>query len=363
MTRVFLSLLILCGALRAPAATVEAFGAEPMTGSVEMDSGGILFRPTQGPALKLDFNNLYRVQFDGAGAEEYVPGVVLRDGSRLPAPFSSPNEPTIRFSKRNLSVASTEVAWIVYGRFAASLAANAPAGQTGALLPGGDFFSGTVRGADAEAVKISNPIFGPRRFDARRDEVLAAVLQPVRPVASQYEIRGTDGGSYAVENFGLDRSGVTLRHALYDGLKLAPTEVAEIRAGTNRCRALATLPQLHAEPSTGLKIAADGVLTTDLHTVTTCAVPPGFTEFVIRVAAGNETPAGQRLIFTIYANGNPVGRSAALAAGVPPQPLRIALNGARGIVLRVEAEGAGPATSASGRWIQGFFLRRQISGF
>jgi hypothetical protein len=353
---VFVALLLLTpGALRAD--SVEPFGGDVMTGKVELEFGGVLLRPAQGAAVKLDFNNLYRVQFDGAPPEDYVPGVVLRDGSRLPAPFGPLTEAMVQFPKRKLSIPATEIAWIIYQRFPAALATNASAGQTGALLPGGDFFSGPVRGADSEAVKVFNAIFGLRRLEASQREVLAAVLQTARPLAAQYEFRTADGALLGADNFGSERTGVTLRNAFYDGLKLASNELAEIRAGTNRCRALATLPQLHAEPPTGLQISPDRALVTDTKTVTTCAVPPGFTEFVVRVAAGDDLPAGQRLTFTIYANENPVTRSSPLGRGDPAQPLRIGLNGARGLTLRVESTG-GPTATASGRWMQAFFLRR-----
>jgi len=348
--------LLASGPLRA--GSVEPFGGEVMTGKVELEFGGILFRAEQnGTAVKMDFNNLYRVQFKDPAADEFSPGVVLRDGSRLTAPFGPLSEPAIAFPKRNLAIPSGEIAWIIYQRFPAAIASNAPAGQTGALLPGGDFFAGTIRGADAEAVKVFHSIFGLRRLEARQREVLAAVLRAARPLAAQYEIRTTDGALFGVENFGPERTGVTLRHALYDGLKLAADEVVEIRAGANRCRVLATLPQLRAEPPDGMRLGPEGALITDINTVATCAVPPGFTEFVTRVAPGAGLPAGQRIVFTIYADGKPVARTTPLAAGDPAQPLRVALNAARGLTFRVESA-SGPAAGGSGRWMQAFFLRR-----
>jgi hypothetical protein len=337
--------------------SIEQFAGEVVTGKVELDFSGIVFRPNQGAAVKMDFNNLYRVQLDNAAANEFVPGVMLRDGSRLAAPFGPLNEPTVQFPKRKLAIPSAEIAWIIYQRFPATLAAKATAGQTGALLPGGDFFSGTVRGADAEAVKVFNSIFGLRRLEARQHEVFAAVLQTARPLAALYEIRTTDGSLFGAENFGADHTGLILRSPIYDSLKLSADEITELRAGTNRCRPLATLPQLHAEPSTGLSVAPEGALIMDTKTVTTCPVPPGFTEFVARVAPGEGIAAGQRLVFTIYADGNPVGRSSPLTIGDPSQPLRVGLNGVRDLTLRIESTGS-IGKVASGRWLQALFLRR-----
>lgn len=335
--------------------SVEPFGGEVINGRLELDFTGVLIQPNQGLPVKMDFNNLYRIRFDSPRADDWVPGVVLRDGSRLAAPFGSLSEPNVQFPKRSLAIPSGEIAWIVYQRFPAATALGASSGQTGALLPGGDFYSGAVRGADAKAVKVFNPIFGLRRLEAP-SEVLAAVLQAARPLAAQHEIRTVDGSLFGAENFGVERGTLTLRNSLYDGLKLAVSEVVEIRAGTNRCRPVATIPQLHAEPSAGLRIVPDGGLITDTNTVTTCPVPAGFTEFVARVGPGDDLAAGQRIIFTLQASGNPISRSTPMAAGDAPQSLRVSLGGARGLTLRVESSGPARAV-ASGRWIQAFFLR------
>jgi len=358
MRWIALTLISFAGIFHLRAGSIEPFGGDPIPGKIELDSGGMIFRPDQGPAVKVDFSNCYRIVFDAPVPEVCVPGVMLTDGSRLPGPYSALTDATVRFPKRNnLSIPSAEIAWIIYQRFPAALAANAPAGETGALLPGGDFFSGTVRGADAEAVKVFNEIFGPRRLDARKGEVFAAVLRPARPLTVQYEFRTVDGGLFGADVFAAEHSGATLRSQLYDGLKLATAEIVEIRAGLNRCRLLSSIPQLHAEPATGLRIAPEGGLITESKAMITCPVPPGFTEFVTRVAPGEDVAAGQFVIFTIYVNGTPVARSNAQTAGGPPQVLRIPLNAARALSLRVDSSGPAGAT-ATGRWMQSIFVRR-----
>lgn len=348
-----IAMALIAGPLRAD--TIEPFGGEPISGKVDLDFGAGVFRSPQGTVGKLDFGNIYRIRFDRAGAEECVPGVVLRDGTRLAGPHGALTDANVQFSKRSISIPSAEIACIVFDRFPAALIANASDGQTGALLPGGDFFSGTIRGADASGVKVFNSIFGLRQLSAR--EVLAAVIRPARMLATQYEFRTADGSLFGADNFGIDR-GITLRHPLYDGLRIASNEVVEIRAGANRCRPLATMSQLHAEPAEGMRVVPDEGFTADTKTVTSCPVPAGFTEFVARVAPGETLSPGHRIVFTVIANGIPIGRSAPQGAGDPPQALRVSLNGARGIMLRVEIA-AGPTGSvATGRWIQPLFLRR-----
>ena len=358
MRRLALALIALLSAAPLQAGLVEPFGGEVATGEVELEYGGVLFRPSNGgPVVKMDFRNLYRVQFAAHLADEYAPGAVLRNGVRLAAPLGALNTPNVQFPKRGISIPTGEIAWLIYQQFPAALAANAPAGQTGALLPGGDFFSGTIRGADMDAAKVFNPIFGLRRLEGRQRDLLAVVLRDARPLTAQYEIRTSDGSVFGVDNFGLERTGVLLRHPLYDNIMLMPAEVLEIRAGAQRCRALATLPQLHAEPVTGLQKQPDGTLVAETRAVITCAVPPGFTEFSVRVAPGDDLAPGQRVIFRIFGDGIALARSEPVGAGSPPQSLSVALNGARGLILRIEpVDGRAPV--ATGRWLQAFFLKR-----
>ena len=358
MRRFALALIAIFSPAQLPAGLVELFGGEVAAGEVTLEYGGVLFKAANGaPVVKLDFTNLYRVQFSAHLADEYAPGVVLRNGVRLAAPVGALNAPNVQFPKRGISIPTGEIAWLVYQPFPTALAANATAGQTGALLPGGDFFSGTIRGADMEAAKVFNPIFGLRRLEARQRDLLAVVLRDARPLTAQYEIRTNDGSVFGVDNFGLERTGVLLRHPFYDNIMLAPAEVLEIRAGALRCRSLASLPQLHAEPIAGLQKQPDGTLVAETRTVITCAVPPGFTEFTVRVAPGDDLAPGQRVIFRVFGDGQGLVRSEPIGAGSPPQSLRVALNGARGLILRIEPLDP-RAPAASGKWLQAFFLKR-----
>ena len=251
--------------------------------------------------------------------------------------------------------ARREIAWIVYTAFPAELAANVPGGQTGALLPKGDFFAGAIRGADAGEAKIFNPIFGPRTFPAR--EIHALILRDTHVPAAQYEVRTSDGSLFAADYLAPDRTGVTIKHPLYDNLVLNPGEVIEIRAGANRCRPLATLCQMRAEPAEGLQLLADRGFTLAVKSVASCVVPAGFTEFVAKVAADDSTPPGQRVVFSVSADGRPLARSPTLAAGDPAQNLHVTLSGTHNLILRVDATAnAGP--DIRGHWIQAFLLHR-----
>jgi len=340
------------------AGSIETFTGDVFTGKVELDFGGVIFRPERGAVVKMDFSTLYRVQFDTAPpVEQFVPGIVLRNGVRLAAPWGPFNAAVIKIPKRNLSLPAEEIAWIVYTPFPAALAASVPGGQTGVLLPKGDFFAGAIRGADGDQAKIFNPVFGPRTFSA--SDIHALILRDARLPAAQYEVRTVDGSLFAADYLAPDRPGVTIKHSLYDNLLISAAEITDIRAGASRCRPVATLGNLHAEPADGLQILEDRGFTLAIKSVASCVVPPGFNEFAAKVAADDSTPKGERLIFSVLADGRQVARSPALAAGDTARELRFSLpGGVRNLVLRVELVGSVMSLESRGRWVQAFFLRR-----
>ena len=259
----------------AHAASIETFTGDILTGKVDLDFGGIIFHPDKGPTTKIDLATVYRVQFNStASLEDFKPGVVLRNGVRLAAPWGPFNDPNVKFPKRKLTLPAEEIAWIIYGRFPAELAANVPAGQTGALLPKGDFFAGTIKGADAAAAKVFNPIFGLRTFNAH--DLYALVLRDTHVPAAQFEVRTADGSLFAADSLVPSQNGVTIKHTLYDNLLLGAAEVIDIRAGANRCRPLGTMAEMHAEPLDGLNLLADRGFTLATKSAANCVVPARF---------------------------------------------------------------------------------------
>ncbi len=375
----WLVFLVLTFLIRAPihAGSIETMSGDVSTGKVELDNGTILFRPDKGPVVKLEFSSLLRVQFDNPVSDDFVPGVVLRSGVRLAAPHGSLTDAVIKFPKRNVSIPVGEIAWVVYQRFPAALAAHAPAGKTGALLPGGDFFEGSIKGANAEAARLLNPIFGPRTLEAKTGDLLALTLRDAQPLVAPYEIRVTDGSVFGADSFGVDRNGLTLRYPLFDNLALAASELAEIRAGTSRCQPLTALAPARVEPLPDRKLADCFSLDKTLageplanvgathghgfealaNVAVTWTIPAGMTELVTKVAVAPGTLPNQRFVFSVYADGRAIGQSPLLSSAQPPQTLRIPLANVRVLSLRVEPREPRNA-AGSGLWLEPMLIRR-----
>ena len=362
----------------ASAGTIETFDGITATGPISLDTGGFVIKGDGGATVKVDPAEILRAQFsDSLPGENFMPGVILRNGTRIAGQFGSLTEAQVRFEKRGLSVPGAEIAWVIYQPVPAAAAAKAPVGKTGALLPGNDFFEGTIKAADDKSAKLLNPIFGPRTFLGDRRELLALILRDPRPSAALFEVRTKDGSLFGVDAMSIDKTGVTLKHPLYDGVKLEPKDIVEIRAGTARYLPLTTRKPARVDPLPGRKLeqcfAVDKTITGELldsfgashgrgfesalGVPATWDVPAGFNAINVLIAVPPGVPPVNRLIFAIYADGRPLARSGQISSADKPVPLHATLANVRSISFRVEA-GFPTNATGSGLWLEPTLLRK-----
>ena len=351
----------------AHAGTVITADGAMHEGEITLDHG-ITVRGS--PTLKLTLAAILRARFS-APNPLLQPGVLLVNGGRIAGAFSPLNDAVVRFPAKRIAIRSKEIAWAIYRPLPPALALQAPRGKTGALLTGGDFFEGTVRSADAALAKVLNPIFGPRAFAA--GEVQAIVLRDFLPQAAAFDVVTRDGSIYpALDVIPGDGADITLRHPLYNGLHIPVSELVEIRAGASRMVPMDGFKPTQIDPApnrdAATSFAANRALgggelklgiapaAAGFECATGAAIwwkpAPGAGTFSAVVAAATETPAGQKLTFSVYADGKLAGRSAPLGAGDPPAVLRCAVPGRDSLVLRIEG-GEG-----SGTWAEPMLLRR-----
>ena len=365
-------------AATARAGSIETFDGTITTGAVTLDTGLFVVTPTSGPAVKIDPAEVLRAQVSSAQpGDNMMPGVILRNGARIAGGFSALTEPQVKFDRYKISIPGGEIAWVIYQPFAAKFAATAPLGKTGALLAGGDFFEGTIKAADDKTAKLMNPVFGPRTYTTGNREFAALILRDPRPLAAQYEVRAADGSVFGVDALTLEKTGVTLKHPLYDGVQIEHKNLVEIRAGSARYQPLTALKPARVELPPGRKIeacfAVDKTLGGDaldslgaahgrgfesaLGVGATWAVPEGFTVLNMQVAVPANVPPVNRLIFAIYADGRPITRSAQLSSNDKPVPLRANLGNVRSVSLRVEA-GFPTNATGTGLWLEPTLFRK-----
>ena len=360
------------------AGSIELFTGEKYTGTVALDAG-LTLTPPGGTPQKFDFGLVMRASLqDGVAAEERVnPGVVLRSGVRAAGPFGSLRDAVVPVGRRELKVPGPEIAWVVYEPFPARDAAKLPPGKTGAMLPGGDFFEGKLRGIDGATVKLLSPVFGPRNFSPVRHDILALVMKDVNVAPAQFEVRLTDGSLLHADSLAVDKGALLLRGGLLDGQKIDAPDVVEIRAGAARFQPLAALRPGRITPPTGVAVEAalavdaslgSGTFTLPGRTIqhyvdaaigctAIWEVPAGMTVLTGQFVAPPKLPPNYRLVFTVYADGRSVFRSSPMTITDPPQSFRFTFGPARALALRIEAQFPTNATG-SGVWIEPTLLRR-----
>ena len=340
-------------------------------GELAIDQGLVLRGSTLD--VRLPFAAILRARF-AAVNPALQPGIVLVNGGRITGRFSSLSDAIVRIEAKRVSLSSTDIAWAIYQPVSPALAAQAPRGKTGALLENGDFFEGTPRGSDANAAKVLSVIFGPRTFTPW--QLHALVFRDTQPVPAVFDVLTRDGSIYpALDIVADDGKAITLRHPLYDGLRVPRREIAEIRASASRIMPLDGIKPVRVDLPPGRQAAAcfaanrslDGsALKLGTRTVAAgfeCATgtavwwkpPPGAGTFFALVAAGAGVPSGQKLTFAVYADGKLAGRSTPLGAGDPPALMRCAVPGTESLVLRIEGTG-GP--DSNGTWAEPMLLRR-----
>ncbi len=333
---------------------------------------GVAVRGGPAPA-KVPFSNILRARF-AIPNSSLSPGLLLVNGARIAGSFSPLGEASVRIEAKRITVPSKEIAWVIYQPVTPALAAQAPKAKTGALLPSGDFFEGTVRGGDSSSARLVSTIFGPHTFAP--SELLALVLREVQPQpqSAAFDVLTRDGSMYPALDVNAGGGGeLTLRHPLYGSLRVPAAELAEIRAGASRMLPLDGVKPTRVDPAPGRDasrcFAANRSLDGNALRLGRRAVaagfecsagatvwwkpPPGAGTFFALVSAGAGTPPGQKLTFAVRADGKLVGESPPLGAGDPPAVIRCAVPGAESLVLRIEG-----AAGSSGTWAEPMLLRR-----
>ena len=168
-------------------------------------------------------------------------GVVLRGGSAIAAEIRSADESALRFARRNdreVSVPLTSVARIVFRPLSREQLAALPAGRTGALLTSGDFVDGQFRGISNNHVRIDSVLFGMRSLEPQR-QVAAVILGPPAASPAELELLADDGSVLQPRSIEVLSDAVVVDDAMLGKVRLAHSEVFELRAGPARFAQLA----------------------------------------------------------------------------------------------------------------------------
>jgi hypothetical protein len=268
------------------------------------------------------------------------------------------------------------VAWVIYKKFPAADANAIPKGKTGALMPGGDFFEGTIRSADAAQARVMSPLFGPRTFEGQRGDLLAAVRADIKTTSSHYEVRTTGDSLFLADQITADAGKLTITRA-GKIFTVPKEELASISAGAARHLPIATVQPTRVEVALGtpeghafilhtlpggspLQVGSE-VFPRGIASFTQCAltweIPAGMTTLVGRFGVAPAVPSNIRLAFAVYADGRPSFRSKPMTSAESAQSFRANLGAARLLTLRIEPQFPSNARG-TGIWVEPTLLRR-----
>jgi hypothetical protein len=356
--------IIACTALHA--ATVRLLSGELLEGKVEVNPRGVtVATKPSAPAVPVDLSTLHEIVFRKPlpGATDALPiGVLLTNGSVV-AERNPPNldEPTVTLGLEKVQVLTAAIAWLLLTPISPSKLGAAPAGQTGGLLEGGDFFPGTLVGMKAGRVSLNSVLFGPQAFTPRT-QILAVCLRDAKPPPPRFVVTTIQGSRFNTDDLRLEAGGVTVKDSILGVLHFKVEMLDSLRAGPGRYQALAEEKPFKIETRRGTDEAATlqvqkgepDVVTIAPNLAVTYTVPPGFTTFTSSVAMPKSANPNYRIAFALYGDGRPLFRTPLVSVADKPLPLRVELRGARVITLRVEPFGS---AAGGGEWIAPMLLR------
>lgn len=329
------------------AGTLQLLDGTFHEGTVSLDRGIAVRGNT---SAKVALGQVLFARFsDEAPSNLIASGVVLTNGTRIAGQFTSLFENPVTITGKGARLPSGDIALGVFQPFDAALIRDLPAGKTGALLPGGDFFEGTVKSADSRSARILNSIFGPKVFTAASKQAHAVVLRGMTMQPAAFEVITRDGSRYlAIDVVVEDTASVLLRHPHYDGLRIPAAELVEIRAAPSRILDLSLYKPTRVTGEFSNANADGSRLRIGTQVVTGCSMAAGASAtwrrtirggvFTGRIAPGLETGATSNLIFIAEADGRPIFRSPPTAPGTPAQPIRFIVPPTESLTFRIEGQ-------------------------
>ena len=361
-------LLLVCSA---QAATVRYFSGEIEEGRVELTPKGFTLGSKGGTTTTLDLVSIMELTLQkSTGSPSTLPaGVMLINGTTIADGTIPPLEgAAVEIGAEHLAVPVAAIGAVLMTSLPREKIEANPAGQTGALLPNGDFFPGTFLGIKGAKVTLNSTLFGPQSFNSK-SQISAAFLRDSKPLATRFVLSTTHGSRFLLDDLQMDGAGVMFKDSLLGAIKIKREDLAALHAGTGRYKWLGELaPTIAVSPgvdaNTALRLpkdrpkdddAAPLTFSTAANATLSYAIPAGFTAFVTSVSLPYDAPATARVVFSVYGDGRPLFRTPPFSPSDKPARIRVDLRGVRVLAIRVE-----PSTLSSasfGDWIGPVLLR------
>lgn len=326
---------------------------------------------TKSGNVGIDLSNLFDAAFHSVpGAskgEPMLPGVMLINGSLIPGPVMALDDP-VKVGKASFPLSS--VAWVIFQTAARDKISLPSSGQTGVILPDGEFFPGMLGGIKDNRVAVNSLLLGPQRFSIKgKPDIIALVLRDIQETGGRYEVSVKGGPMYLVNDIKFDHDNILIHDEIVGDVQININTLNEIRLAPRQYQALANLKPDHVEMPPGMDAATalhgeqsagdpdQQNLQTAAGVSVTYTVPQGYTLFFAGAKMPPGSPPGALFTFSVYGDTKfALARTTSVAVGDDPQHLRVPIVNSHAITLRVESATPGAARVAA-EWIQPMFMR------
>jgi len=365
-------ILSLCLALTANAGSVRLLSGETYEGKLQFVNNQIVVNSAKNSTTPVDMSNVLDAVFQpvhGDKGSSLPRGVMLTNGTVLAGDVGIPDA-SAPVKLGEITVPATSIAWMIYGPIPRDKIPTASSGQTGVILPDGQFFPGTIGDFVEKKVSINSALFGPQRFSIERGaraQIKALVLRDIQPNIGHYEVIAKDGSTYLVDTIRTDVDGILIHDSIAGDVKMKNDNLSEIRLSSRQYQYLTGIKPAQVDVPKGgdanstFKVETEDdidnmeSLLTAPNVAVSYQVPLGFTIFSCTIFVPKDAVVGARYTFSIYGDGRLLSRSVPIAAGDNPQHISVAIGNAKMVALRLEP--MAPNAAAWGKWAQPMFMR------
>jgi hypothetical protein len=243
---------------------IHTLDGKTYDGEIRLEGGQsihIVDKDGRNSAVKL--SHLLDASFDASPVSAMSRGVVLTDGTVLAGSVDNIGDKTVQVTPpecASLSVPVGRVARILFQSAPSELIDKAPAGASGLLLKGGDFFEGQIRGFNGRNIRIESALLGVAEFDTQ-DKAVALIFRPAKPLDGEIIIRTTNGGELAADHLSLDHGQLKFNAIGIGPMALPRKDLASIHTGGGRLIPLTELrpDAVEGDPATGYQIDSTNI--------------------------------------------------------------------------------------------------------
>ena len=278
-------------------------------------------------------------------------GVLLSSGSFLAGgvDFLNSTDGMMTHAGKGFHVTSSQIAAVIANSVTPSQLA-AENGKTGLLLRNGDFLEADLTNVQGTYFQGSSIELGLLTYWG--DTVCAFTLQPVKPIASDYEVRLKDGSILRAKELHQDQDQIAIDDISGLTIHVNPSEIAQLRAGSTRVQNLIDLAWKTKSPAAATDTASstdqpaietwqgpnqEQILVARAGTAVDFPLTDKFNGLTLQIALSPDSPPNAQIILHILADGHEVGITTPIRAGENPRLINLKLQDPKTLTLQIES--------------------------